>query len=155
MQASETVIGLWRSDLGKTGCQPLRVSLLRCGLSRVDRSLSTPCALCGSVTVPVRQPYDTTPVWPAGPVTEEESGYTQPFVAGLPLYFASSNITGLVAEGELRDYTFIFFCFSTLPLRAHRHRGCASQPSVLALSCQSRVRLRWSRHLPWLQHEMD
>lgn len=51
--ASETVIGLWRSDLGKTGCQPLRVSLLR-------------------------QPHDTTPVWPAGPVTEEEISVITP-----------------------------------------------------------------------------
>ena len=29
-QASEIGVGLWRSDLGQTGCQPLRVSLLRC-----------------------------------------------------------------------------------------------------------------------------
>ena len=40
VQASETVIGLWRSDLGETGCQPLRVSLLRRGLSRADHCLS-------------------------------------------------------------------------------------------------------------------
>ncbi|CAE7665047.1 DED1 [Symbiodinium sp. CCMP2592] len=77
--ASETVIGLWRSDLGKTGCQPLRVSLLR-------------------------QPHDTTPVWPAGPVTGEENSVITPlssFASARCLFERIGSEAALVKDHNL------------------------------------------------------